>query len=255
MTTKNEIKIKKLLDEHVPGTVMAASWLKSKSISHDLQKHYRRNGWIESVGTGAFKRPKENITWKGGLYALQKQLSMPVHAGGLTALSLSGFSHYLRLGDERIYLFTPLKSMLPAWFRNYSWGNPIEHISTSFLPDQLSLQDQEELTFTIRLSTAERAILEYLYLTPRHLDMMEGYQVLSGLSNLRPGELQNLLEQCTSVKVKRLFLYMSEKAGHQWFTHIDQSVLDLGKGDRSLVDKGVYISTYRITVPRQLFEL
>ena len=85
--------------------------------------------------------------------------------------------------------------------------------------------------------------------------MVEGYQVLSGLSNLRPGELQKLLEQCSSVKVKRLFLYMSEKAGHQWFKYIDQSVLDLGKGDRSLVDKGVYSSTYRISVPRELFEL
>lgn len=255
MVTKNEIKIKKLLDEHVPGTVIVASWLESKGISHDLQKHYRRNEWIESVGTGAFKRPNEDITWKGGLYALQKQLEIPVHAGGLTALSLLGFSHYLRLGEEKVYLFTPLNSKLPSWFRSYSWGNPIEHISTSFLPDQLSLQDQEELTFKIRLSTAERAILEYLYLTPRHLDMVEGYQVLSGLSNLRPGELQNLLEQCTSVKVKRLFLYMSEKAGHQWFKYIDQSVLDLGKGDRSLVNKGVYSSTYRITVPRELFEL
>ena len=255
MTTKNEIKIKKLLDEHVPGTVMAASWLESRGVSHDLQKHYRRNGWIESIGTGAFKRPSEKITWKGGLYALQKQLEIPVHAGGLTALSLLGLSHYLRLGEEKIYLFTPLKSKLPAWFRNYSWSNPVEQISTSFLPDQLSLQDLEELNFTIELSTAERAILEYLYLTPRHLDLVEGYQVLSGLSNLRPRVLQELLEQCSSVKVKRLFLYMSEKAGHQWFKYINQSTVDLGKGDRSLVDKGVYSSAYRITVPKELFQL
>jgi len=255
MATKNEIKIKKLLDEHVPGTVMVASWLESRGVSYDLQKHYRRNRWIESIGTGAFKRPNESITWKGGLYALQKQLHIPVHVGGLTALSLLGFSHYFRITEEKVYLFSPLTYKLPAWFRNYSWSNPIQHSNTSFLPDQVSLLEQEETNFTIIMSTAERAMLEYLYLTPQYMDMIEGYQVLSGLVNLRPIVIQELLEKCRSVRVKRLFLYMSEKAGHQWFKLINQSALNLGKGDRSLVKNGIYNSTYRITIPRELFEL
>ena len=255
MAPKNEIKIKKLIDEHVPGTVMVASWLESRGISYDLQKHYRRNSWLESVGTGAFKRPNESVTWKGGLYALQKQLDIPVHVGGITALSILGYSHYFRISEEKIYLFSPLTYKLPAWFRKYSWSNPIQHANTSFLPDLLSLMEREEANFTIIMSTAERAMLEYLYLTPRHLDMLEGYQVLSGLANLRPSVIQELLEKCSSVRVKRLFLYMSEKAGHQWFKLINQSVLDLGKGDRSLVKKGIYNSAYRITIPRELFEL
>ena len=255
MTTRKEIKIKKLLDEHVQGTVMLASWLEKRGISHDLQKHYRRNGWIESVGTGAFKRPKENVTWQGGLYALQEQSKMSVHAGGLTALSLLGFSHYFRLAEEKIYLFSPLKINLPVWFQNYSWGNPVVHIKTSFLPYGLALQNHEEKNFKIKISSAERAILEYLYLSPAKMDLVEGYQVLSGLTNLRPKLLQELLEKCTSVKVKRLFLYMAERTGHKWYDFINRSAINLGKGDRSIVKNGIYISSYKITIPPELAQL
>jgi hypothetical protein len=255
MTTKNEIKIKKLLDDHVPGTVMLASWLEKKGISHDLQKHYRRNGWIESLGTGAFKRPKEIVTWKGGLYALQEQSKVPVHPGGLTALSLLGFSHYFRLGEEKIYLYSPLNTNLPVWFRNYSWGNPLEHVKTSILPEKIAFISHEEKNFTIEISSPERAILEYLYLSPSKLDLIEGYQVLTGLVNLQPKLIQELLEKCTSIKVKRLFLYMAERADHQWFKYIKRSSIELGKGDRSIIANGVYVASHRITLPKELTQI
>jgi hypothetical protein len=52
--------------------------------------------------------------------------------------------------------------------------------------------------------------------------------------------------------VKRLFLYMADKAGHGWFPLLDRSRLELGSGDRSIVKGGVYIAAYRITVPKEL---
>ena len=57
MTTYTDNKLKKLLDEHVPETVLIASRLEKMGISHELQKHYRRSGWLESVGTGHLKGP------------------------------------------------------------------------------------------------------------------------------------------------------------------------------------------------------
>jgi hypothetical protein len=56
------------------------------------------------------------------------------------------------------------------------------------------------------------------------------------------------------VKVKRLFMYMAEKAGHSWFTYIDLKNIDLGKGKRSIVKNGVYNAKYQITIPRELEE-
>ena len=106
MTTNTDNKLKSLLDVHVPETVLLASWLEKMGISHDLQKYYRRSGWLESLGTGAYKRPKESVRWQGGLFSLQTQAKLPVHVGGLTALALYGFTHYIRLGDETVYLFS-----------------------------------------------------------------------------------------------------------------------------------------------------
>ncbi len=61
MTTNNEEKLKKLLEAHLPGTVCVASWLEQRNISRYLQKHYRKSGWLESAGTGAFKRPGDPV--------------------------------------------------------------------------------------------------------------------------------------------------------------------------------------------------
>ncbi|MBU4331192.1 MAG: type IV toxin-antitoxin system AbiEi family antitoxin domain-containing protein, partial [Acidobacteria bacterium] len=57
---------------------------------------------------------------------------------------------------------------------------------------------------------------------------------------------------CRSVKVKRLFLYLAEKAAHSWTGSLDVSRINLGKGDRLIAEKGVLDKKYRITVPRGL---
>jgi len=93
---------------------------------------------------------------------------------------------------------------------------------------------------------------ESLFLVPDKMDMMEVYQIMTSLVNLRPGILQKLLEVCTSVKVKRLLLYMAKKANHQWFTFIDLSTVNLGTGDRCIVKNGNYNSEFRITIPKEL---
>ena len=75
---------------------------------------------------------------------------------------------------------------------------------------------------------------------------------MEGLNNLRPAVVQELLERCKSVKVKRLFLYMADKASHEWFNHIMVAKVDLGTGKRAIVKDGVYIPKYEITVPKEL---
>ena len=255
MSTNNEIKLKSLLDLHVPGTIMLASWLDAKGFSHDLQQRYRKSGWIESVGVGAFKRPNETIGWQGALYSLQNQANLPVYIGGPTALFMLGFSHYIRTRAETVYLFSQLNMRLPAWFKQYPWTEEVFHVKTSFLPVEIGMDEYQETQIPLLIASSERAIFECLYLTPEKLDIMEVYQIMSGLVNLRPGLLQKLLEGCSSVKVKRLFLYMAKKANHQWFQFLDLSSVGLGQGDRSIVSDGAYDSEFRITIPKELAQL
>ena len=256
MTITNEKKLKKLLDQHKLGTVCVTGWLESIGISYQLLQYYKDSDWLQAVGTGAFKRPNEHISWEGGLYAIQYQESSPIHAGGLTALSKQGLAHYIRAGStEQVYLFSPVKTTLPAWFKNYDWLKPIRHIKTFFLPVDKEIIEFEEKNFNIMISTPERAILECLYLTPDKMDLIECYQILEGMLTLRPNVLQELLENCKSIKVKRLFLYMAEKINHSWYNFINQDKINIGQGDRSIVKGGVYIPKYKLVIPRELAEL
>ena len=79
--------------------------------------------------------------------------------------------------------------------------------------------------------------------------------MMEGLNNLRPKSVQKLLEDCTSIKVKRLFLYMADKAKHEWLNFVELDKVDLGSGKRSIVSDGVYIPKYQITVPKELEKL
>jgi hypothetical protein len=255
MATQNEIKLKILVKSIHPGTVVLASWLKELGISGDLQKHYVHSGWLQSVGRGAFKKPDDTIQWTGGVYAIQFQTHLEAHVGAITALSLQGFSHYFRLNKEALYLFSPYGEKLPKWFTDYKWESQVSHQQTSIFPLKLGIIEMEVDKIKVKVSAPERAILECLYLTPKHIDIMECYHLMEGLVNLKPRLVQEQLEKCNSVKVKRLFLYMAEKAGHTWMNFVNTSEIDLGNGNRQINNGGVYILKYQITVPKELAEL
>ena len=104
----------------------------------------------------------------------------------------------------------------------------------------------------IKISTPVRAMMECLELAPKNFDLAEAYLIMEGLTSLQPSEVQKLLEACTSIKVKRLFLYFSEVSNHTWFKYLDIDKLNLGSGKRSIVKDGIYNARYRITVPQKI---
>jgi len=255
MTTQKETKLKKLFKVLQPGKVVTASWLEEFGISRDLQKYYLESGWLEILGRGAYKKPGNNVEWHGALNAIQEQVNTNVHVGGLTAMSLHGFSHYFRMSNETIYLFSPRKEKLPKWFTDYNWNVKIEHKESTFLPYEIGIKSIEIKQNTVLTSLPERAILECLFLAPKRMDLVECYHLFEGLVNLKPKLVTKLLENCNSVKVKRLFLYMADKANHQWLQFLNLDKVDIGTGNRILVEKGVYQANYLISIPKELAEL
>lgn len=235
-----------------PGTVMLSSWLVGQGYSHDLQQRYKKGGWLESVGSGAYIRKNEPVKYLGALYALQVQAGLTIHPGGRTALSLLGKAQYIEFNESKIVLFGGADEKLPAWFKHHDWGVQIEYHPTSFLKHNIGFTDMDAGNFSIRISNSARAIMECLYLSPVKQDLVECYELMEGLNNLSPSQVQSLLENSHSIKVKRLFLYMAEKANHSWLSHLDLAKIDLGKGKRSIVKNGAYIEKYGITVPKEL---
>lgn len=240
------------MEDWPKGQVATSAWLKSIGISSQLTQRYLQSGWIETMGVGAYKKPKEAIYWPGGLATLQSQLLLNIHLGGPTAFSVRGGAHYVRFGKEQIFLFSPLKERLPKWFIDFSWENPIRHIKTSILPRELGISIFKHENLEIKVSSPERAILECLHVSPKEFDLLECYQILESQLTLRPDLMQQLLVSCHSVRVKRLFLYMAKKANLPVIRYIDCKKIDLGSGDRSIVKNGIYDATYKISIPKEL---
>jgi len=177
---------------------------------------------------------------------------MKVHVGGLTALFLRGMAHYLQLGaDTQVFLFGDGRTRLPAWFLNHRWGVRVRYHCPTLFANQVEsgFTQVERNEYAVRLSAPERAILEVLHLATTNDSLEHATELVAGLSTLRPGVVQELLEECRSIKVKRLFLWAAEHSGHAWFARLSPDALDLGVGKRVLYRGGHLDRTYQITVP------
>ncbi len=251
MDTKKTSKINLLLQSQPQAVVFTSSWMSQNGFSLDLQRQYRKSNWFESIGSGAMVRKGDEVTVEGALYAIQQQLQLRVHIGARSALELQGKAHSLTM-QKKYHLFGPLKEQLPKWFKdNSNWTERFEYNKTDFLPKAAGLVDIDFKGFKLKVSSTIRAILECLYFVPKKESIEECYNIMEGLNNLRPDQVQNLLEKCNSVKVKRLFLYMADKAGHPWLKYLNLNNIDLGKGKRSLVSNGVYNAKYQLVLPKE----
>ncbi len=252
MNTFKGSKLNQLLQSVPTDTVILSSWLKERGYSADLQKVYRNSNWLESIGTGAMIRKGDQVSYEGAVFALQNQANSTIHPGGRSALSLQGKAHFLELSSTSVNLFGTVNEKLPAWFRNYDWEIDLHHYSTDFLSPNLGLVEFETKNFSFKVSNPSRAMMECLYLVPKKQSLLECYEIMEGLTSLRPSTVQQLLEDCKSVKVKRLFLYLAEKADHAWLKYIKTEQIDLGRGKRSIIQGGAYNAKYQITVHREL---
>jgi len=252
MSTGKGNKINQLLRSHPSGTVILSSWLTENGYSPELQKRYRNSKWLESIGTGAMIRNGDHVTIEGAIYALQTQACLSVHPGGRSALSIHGKAHFLELSSKSLVLFGSPEERLPVWFEQYDWGYSMRFYRSGFLPADMGFAEVDFKDFTYKISDPIRAMLECLYLVPQRQSLIECSEIMEGLNNLRPSRVQSLLENCGSVKVKRLFLYLAQKSGHAWLKHVQLNAVDMGKGKRSIIKGGVYIPEFQITVDKEL---
>lgn len=78
--------------------------------------------------------------------------------------------------------------------------------------------------FDLYISSPERAILKTIFLSPNKTSLREIAQIIETMTSLRQKLLQELLEKCSSIKTKRIFLYLTEQYKHNWLNFIDQKI-------------------------------
>lgn len=242
-------KINDILPHWPKGTVKTVKELTSLGLYPSLLQEYTKTKWIELFIKGIYKRYHDEVTWQGLLYGLQKNKEIAVHAGGKTALEFKGYSHYLGMGGNKVFIFSNRKLNFNIWLKKFPVIS-LKRTEVFNYTKETYFTDYDAGGYKIKISSPELAAMEMLYLVPSEQGFDEAYHIMEGLTSLRPNLVQSLLESCSSIKVKRLFLYMAEKSGHGWFSKLNTEKIDLGSGKRMIAEGGVLDKTYNITVPK-----
>lgn len=252
MNLHSHNKLNKLWRSWKPSFVATTKWLEEQGIYRQLRRDYVSHNWLETFGYGAFFRAEDTVHWQGALSALQTQLRKSIHLGARSALEYQGLAHYIRTEEQPPTLFYPMGENIPKWFTHYNWKPKLKLIRTSFLPKNLGLENEVVNGFPLIISSPERAILEACYLANIVLSLDEVYHLTENLRLLRPKLLQSLLDNCNSIKVKRIFLCMATRSALPCMKNLNLKSIDLGSGKRHLSKNGFYDKTYKITLPHSI---
>lgn len=244
-------KINNLLKEGIPHGIYFSEWIHSYGYSAQLIKQYRKTGWLEMLCRGVFYRAGEDLTAYAALASYRKQIGEDLRLAAHSALELHGVMHFVPMGKPKAMLASDQKKRF-IWLSSDRFDREIE----LFYTPQVAVQNPEAVVregLQLTSSSSELAILECIYLAPKRYSYMDVYYLMEQLSGLRPDVLQDLLERTKSYRVKRMFLYMAEKANYSWFEDLILDRIDLGTSKLQLCKEGIFVSKYSITVPQELY--
>jgi hypothetical protein len=257
------------------GFLADSAWLQAQGLSRSSIRDYVDRGWLEKIASRVYRRPSQvandPLRWDVVVLSLQQVMHKALHVGGRTAVELAGYAHYLEAGEtSTVYLYgqgapswlTALRSSARFELRPdrlfASSGTGVEMRRFDLRSGEASAptKDAERKSpweWSLTMSVPERAILEMMDELPQQESFHQVDAVMEGMANLRPQLLGRLLQECRSVKVKRLFLWYADRQKHSWLKHLDRSAIDLGRGKRQLVPAGRFDARYQITLPAELF--
>jgi len=272
MAEHRKDKLNKLQYLLPAGLLATTAWLGKHGYPTNLLAHYVARGWLESPARGVYRRPGPPLKWQHAVYSLTQMLEGPVHVGGLTALELRGYAHFLKprgLGQVDLYL----GAKPPGWLAKLGLAERfVTHPNTLFAFAATALHEPPPPAYALRqevhavatepwgawddplpVALPERAVLEFLDEVPARQSLEHAALLMQGLHDLGSKRVLELLRACRSVKVKRLFLALAARQRFQWVKPVlaaaDRGEVDLGRGKRSLGKGGRFDAKYRITVP------
>ena len=252
MNIEKKSKINKLLMNSYPGGLLFSEGLKKLGYSDQLMKQYRKSGWLTSLSKGVMYRRGDSLSALAALASCQEQTGKQYRIAAHSALELSGFYHFVPMGKPQLMVASN-EPRTPQWAKSDLFDMTFEFFTTSAF-SLIQEQTIKQNNYNIQASIPELAFMECLLLAPNRYSFMDLYYIMEQLTALHPAKVQQLLETTNNMTVKRMFLYMAEKAKYPWFQAIDLDRINLGTSKIQLCKGGVYISKYKITIPRELAE-
>jgi hypothetical protein len=248
--------LKKLLPS---GLVATKTWLQEQGLPRHFIDNAVKSRTLLILSPGVYVRDESPLNWQGIVASLQRMHPAPVTVGGLTALSLEGLTHY-QLKGQIVPVSLYSASPLPSWLNKITGNARFEGHSTRRLWPEPVMDDKRYLRESqwreslppVRYSTPEKAVIELLADVPNTISFEHADQIMQGLSLLSPRKLELLLQANTSIKCKRLFLWLAQRHNHGWFNYLKPEHYDLGGGKREIARSGRLDTTWNITVPKDM---
>lgn len=243
------------------GLLATKAWLMAQGLERHAIDNLVKSDQLRSVARGVFMRPDASLKWQGVVCSLQR-MGSDVTVGGISALQVQGFAHYLPLSDHApVHLYG--RHPLPMWAHHLGLNTPFVWHNSSRLFVAASGKNEDDgfvqnlpwgdQSWPLRVATPERAMLEVLEDVPARESFEHAEQLMQGLTTLSPRRLESLLRVTGNVKVKRLFFWLAERQGHAWLKKLEASSFDLGSGKRVVAKGGKFVRKYQITVPEEMY--
>ena len=244
-----------------PGLIVTRKWLIEQGLTrHALDNQVKSHQFVP-VLPGVYTRPYVTLFWQNLVCSLTSVLDTGLHLGGISALSLQGFAHYMALSDSPVVHLYGEKAP-PVWANKVVpgveviwhstkrlWGEGAELVVSKYTVDFSWRDDLPPM----KISSSEQAYLELLMGVPGAISFEHADEVMQGLTQLSPRKLDEMLSVCKSVKAKRLFFWMADRHHYAWRRKLNIEDYDLGKGKRVIAKAGKLDATYQITVPGAMY--
>lgn len=255
-----DLESRKKLSTLVPHELIATkTWLRQQGLSLHFIDNAVKGRVLKVLVPGVYARYESTLTWKGIIASLQRMAEAPVLVGGLSALNLEGLAHYQERGKlSLVHLYSD--SPPPAWLgkidveTRFKWHGT-RQLWQPFKTDEAKFFRQDvwrETLPPVIYSVPEKAIVELLADVPKTISFEHADRLMEGLSNLSPRRLDVILQASTSIKAKRLFMWLAVRHNHPWLKHLKPENYDFGSGKRELASGGRLDKTWNITVPREM---
>ncbi len=245
-------KINQLLANTAPTGLLFADWLKKKGYSVQLQKKYRDSGWLTAICKGVMCRTGARLNAYDAIASYNKQMGGTLRVAAMSALEYTGVNHYVPMGKPVLMVAAPTFKT-PLWMQSDVYDATFRVFHTNAFSYTETIERVTD-SGTLYVSSPEQAFLESLILAPKSYSYMDLYYVMEQLTTLRSDVVQHLLETLDNNRVKRMFLYMAEKAGHFWFEELHPEKIDVGTGKIQAATNGTFNRKYNMTIPKDLEE-
>ena len=251
MSISSGTKINQLLANTNPSGLLFSGWLKSQGYSEQLQKRYRDSKWLSSLTRGVMFRTGSKLSAYSALASCNAQTGTELRIAAHSALEFAGFNHYVPMGKPILTVALANLSKRPAWMIDDMFDMTFRTFNTDAF-GMMEVVTKDTDSGRLIISSPEVAFLECLLLAPKYYDYADLYYIMEQLTTLRSDTVQRLLETTKNYRVKRVFLYMAEKACHYWYDELNLENIDLGHSKIQLSSDGLYNSKYKMTIPKSL---